>query len=273
MHLRFVRPIAQLSRYVAKLWVFGSEGRLPAQDLRLFVPNGMVKLIVPFKNGLVGQLGDQSHLSQEHGMTLIGVCDRAATIDVERDAASGSIGIELYPHSAYRFFRIAQHHICNRIYRLSEVAGPAAHTVEDRIAATDDVDRKVALVQQFLVEQLDTRVTDDLFAYCVARIEASGGAITVRDLERSTGYSARWLRAVFHDRLGVGPKRLASIVRFDRCYRMLSRPDSGDALRRDLHALYYDESHFVRDFTRFTGRSPARLWQSGNAFGDLFYRS
>lgn len=273
MDLRFVYPIAQLSSYVAKLWVFRSEGQLPAEDLRLFVPNGMVKLIVPFSNGLVGQLDGQSHLSQEHGMTLIGVCDRAATIDVERDAPSGSIGIELYPHSAYRFFRIAQHEIYNRIYHLPEVVGSAARTVQERIAATASVDRKVDLVQQFLVEQLDTHLTDDLFAYCVARIEATGGTVTVRELERATGYSARWLRSVFHDRLGVGPKRLASIVRFDRCYRALSHAESADLLRRDLHALYYDESHFVRDFTRFTGRSPARLWQNGNTFGDLFYRS
>ena len=268
MRLRFLSPIPELAGHVTRVWVFESDGSLPDFDMRLFVPNGSMKLIVPFRNGLLGALGGRRHLSKEHRITLAGACDEAAVIDVEDDRPSGSIGIELNPRSAYRFFRFAQEDMFNRIHLLRDVIGPHARDIEERIAAAN-VAQKVELLQRFLARRLSAAF-HPAFDYCVGRIGATDGAVTVRELEEETGYSARWLNVTFRDKLGMSPKRFASIVRFDHCYTMLMSGRRDEFVRGELHRLYYDQSHFARDFTHFTGFSPTRFVREPNAFGRLF---
>jgi hypothetical protein len=41
-----------LRGHVEKLWVYETEKALPHSDLRIIVPNGLVKIVIPFKNGL-----------------------------------------------------------------------------------------------------------------------------------------------------------------------------------------------------------------------------
>ncbi len=271
MRLRFLAPIPELANYVTRVWVFESAGSLPDFDMRLFVPNGSAKLIVPFRNGLSGALSGRHHLSKEHRITLVGACDEAAIIDVEDDRPSGSIGIELNPMSAYRFFPFAQWSMLNRIHLLRDVIGPHARDIEERIAAAAGVAQKVTLLQRFLVRRLSNAVVHPAFDYCIGRIGTTNGAVTARELESETGYSARWLNVTFRDKLGMSPKRFASIVRFEHCYTMLMHGRHDEFVRRELHRLYYDQSHFARDFTRFTGFSPTRFAREHNAFGRLFY--
>lgn len=241
MRLRFLSPIPELAGHVTRVWVFESDGSLPDCDMRLFVPNGAVKLIVPFRNGLSGALRGRRHLSKEHRITLVGACDEAAVIDVEHDRPSGSIGIELNPRSAYRFFRFAQEDMLNRIHLLRDVIGPQARDIEERIAATATVAEKAVLLQHFLVRRLSDASVHPAFDYCVGRIGTTDGAVTVRDLEAETGYSARWLNVTFQDKLGMSPKRFASIVRFEHCYTMLIRGRRDEFVRTELHRLYYDQ--------------------------------
>jgi AraC-like DNA-binding protein len=94
----------------------------------------------------------------------------------------------------------------------------------------------------------------------VGRIEAVGGALDVGDLARELGCSHKHLIALFRDRVGTTPKRLARIVRF---HRFLACARDGAAKGADLALAcgYYDESHLSRDVRQFTGLSPreARL--------------
>ena len=271
MRLRFIQPIPRLRDFIEKVWVFESDGALPNLDMRLFVPNGLVKLIVPFRNGLSGTMPGLSHVSKEHRMTLIGACDRPATIDIQGMGPSGSIGIEFRPSRAHRLFPGSQREIQNGIYALDDVSGPGLVRVEEAIAEAPSVDAKVALLQAFLADRLRPGDDDPVFDFCVRAIRASRGVLPMAELEDRTGYSARWLRERFLQKLGLGPKRFASVVRFEYSYALLMSRRAAKDIRRELYDLYYDESHFAKDFTRFTGLSPARFKGRDNAFSGLFY--
>lgn len=41
MRLQNFEPLPQLKGYVEKIWVFESSGRMPDDDMKLIVPNGM----------------------------------------------------------------------------------------------------------------------------------------------------------------------------------------------------------------------------------------
>jgi len=94
----------------------------------------------------------------------------------------------------------------------------------------------------------------------------------MRQLERGTGYSSRWLNLKFEERLGISPKNYSSIIRFQRYYRELVLNPGNFFKQKLFYGDYYDESHFIKDFRRFTDAPPARLIRMKNEFGKTFYR-
>ncbi len=79
-------------------------------------------------------------------------------------------------------------------------------------------------------------------AWACQRIEASAGAVDIGRLAGELGYGSKHLIALFRDRVGVPPKLLARLVRFDHLVRRLddgarwppgpsSRPRSGSPIR------------------------------------------
>ena len=83
----------------------------------------------------------------------------------------------------------------------------------------------MALLQQFLLNQFKQQAEDSIFEYCVAKITLLKGKITVKELEKKTGYSSRWLNMKFIDKLGVSPKNLSSIIRFNQYYNAVANND------------------------------------------------
>jgi len=271
--LRQIPIDPRLSDHVARLWVFESDCRVPDSDMKIVVPNGMVKLIIPFRNGLAGQRKGYYRLSKEYQMTLIGVSDTPFIVEAEDDAPSGTIGVEFSPSGAYRFFRLKHSELTNYIFMADEVLHRYAKEIQERIALANSLDTKIALVQQFLLQLLFSTETDSIFEFCVNRIRQTQGRIPVSELERITGYSSRWLHMKFQDRLGVSIKDLCAITRFQFVYNTLIKDPEAILINRAYHSLYYDQSHFIKEFKRFTGMPPKQYQNNANEFGKIFYKN
>lgn len=94
----------------------------------------------------------------------------------------------------------------------------------------------------------------------------SGGRIGVSDLAVEVGYTRQHLRHRFTQEFGLGPKRAARLIRFDRAAAtILKRISSYPSIAQIALACgYYDQAHLHRDFASLAGCTPAEL-----ANGDL----
>jgi AraC-like DNA-binding protein len=274
MQIQFhhIEPHFLLKNYIEKMWLFKSSGKMPVDDMKLFVPNGNIKLTVSFQNGIVAALNGNTFASREHDITLTGLVDVPVILDVDEDMATETIGIEFSPQGAYRFFHFTLKDIQNQIYSLSDLLGNVGKRLVEHINNTTGVRQKIVVLQQFLLRQLSLHRKDLIFEYCVEKITASKGRITVKELEKKTGYSSRWLNMKFNDKLGVSPKNLSSIIRFKQYYQAWVSGNEKSFFRNDFYELYYDQSHFIRDFKRFTGLPPAKFEKQTNNFGESYYR-
>ena len=272
MRLQHIEPLPQLKGIINKMWLFESSSRAPAEDMKMIVPNGMAKLTVPFRNGVSGKNKDYFHLSKESQITLIGIQDIPAIVDVEYDAPHGNIGIEFSPLGTYRLFQLRQAELKNKLFLLEEILGKSASVIQEIIANTEIVDKKVQLIQGYLVRLFTKSQPDPILDYCIGQIENSKGLITVTELERKTGYSGRWLYEKFIEKVGISPKNLSSIVRFNQIYEEWAKSSGTDFLKEDIYDYFYDQAHFIKDFKRFTGFSPMKFVKSENEFGRIFYK-
>jgi len=272
MQFHHIEPHFLLKNYLEKMWVFESSGKMPAEDMKLVVPNGNIKLTVSYQNGIVAAINGKTFASKEHDITLTGLIDVPVILDAEEDVATETIGIEFNPKGAYRFFHFTLHDIQNQIYSLSDVLGNTGKRLVEEMNNTTTVRQKIVLLQQFLLKQLSLRSEDLIFEYCIEKITASKGRITIKELEKKTGYSSRWLNMKFNDKLGISPKNLSSVIRFKQYFQAFISGNEKSFFRNDFYEFYYDQSHFIKDFKRFTGLPPTKFEKQTNDFGERYYR-
>jgi methylphosphotriester-DNA--protein-cysteine methyltransferase len=122
------------------------------------------------------------------------------------------------------------------------------------------------------LQQLAQQNEDPIFDYCVQKIISSKGKMAIKELEKKTGYSSRWLNMKFNDKIGVSLKNLSAIIRFKQYFQAFISGDEKSFFRNDFYELYYDQSHFIKDFKRFTGLAPTRFEKQINDFGESYYR-
>jgi len=96
--------------------------------------------------------------------------------------------------------------------------------------------------------------------------------VSIPELERMTGYSARWINMKFSEKLGASPKNLCSIVRFQQYYKSLKANAELFFLEKEFYNYYYDQAHFIKDFKRFTGYPPFQFERKSNGYDSIFYR-
>ncbi|MEW4370186.1 helix-turn-helix domain-containing protein [Paenibacillus kandeliae] len=98
----------------------------------------------------------------------------------------------------------------------------------------------------------------ELVQFCLNEMTACRGNVTVNDLSMYTGYSTRYLRKKFEDCVGFSPKLFAQTVRFQHALHMIMSNDV-DLLDIVHEQGYYDHSHFVNNFKKFSHLSPHQL--------------
>ncbi|CAL1521107.1 AraC family transcriptional regulator [Chitinophaga sp. MM2321] len=272
MFLHKQLPCPALQSYIEQIWVFESSTGIPPGDLALIVPNGMLKMIIPYKSAISSSRIGFADTHRESSIILIGQMDTPATIVSEGNC--GSIGIEFKPFAAYRFFQVAMHELTNKVLTLETILGKAGRQLQEVVANETKVHRKIALTEQFLLRQLQVLNKEDVIVdYAAQQIFTNNGLITMEELSRKLGYTRRYLDIRFAQCMGLNPKTLAAVSRFQLFYKAYNQREVIHFFGKDLYDYYYDQSHFIKEFKRFTGFSPTRYARQDNAFGRIFYKS
>jgi AraC-like DNA-binding protein len=118
----------------------------------------------------------------------------------------------------------------------------------------------------------DRRTPDEAVALAVRAIDASHGMIVLEALAADIGCSLRHLQRRFAKQVGISPKLLARIRRFQRVFAAWqSDPRSLAAVAATCG--YFDQPHLVRDFRAFAGTAPAEFLAAPPEFTQLFLPS
>jgi methylphosphotriester-DNA--protein-cysteine methyltransferase len=273
MKISFVRPHAELQPYIESFWVLESQTGLPATADSIAAPNGCSKLIVPCENSIVSVANGRTEISHAERMYFVGNRDSATHI---RSSAEKTrfIAIEFRPQGAFQIFGVPMSETSNQLCESDRVFGQWCHALREEIDNVERMHRKVTCIQDRLTTLLRrNRRGAGLVDYCVSALRSAHGRIPIRELEKDTGYSRRYLDMLFQRHVGLSPKALAEIFRFQRFYRKWADGQSFDLLKAELFDHYYDQAHFTKEFHRMTGHSPQRyVREVSNEFGRRLVR-
>jgi len=269
MKLQFFAPHPLLAPFVAHIWTVESPG-YSEDDIRTIVPNGRMKLVFPFRGSLFhGPLGQPRAKNPESSLWLLGTSNRPSVVD--SDGPFGVLTVEFHPGAAYRFFGIPLGEMTNRVEPLADVLGTVGRELQDRLADEATPTGRVRLVQHFLLSLMENPGNPDVVVdHAVRWIQERKGLLTVAEMSQKSGYSQRYLSMKFDRFVGLSPKTLAEITRFQNRFGVLTRYGHA-AVSLDSDDDYYDQSHFIKEFKRFVGLSPGVYTKSRHEFLRFFH--
>jgi AraC-like DNA-binding protein len=135
--------------------------------------------------------------------------------------------------------------------------------LSEQLAGVQNHGRRIKLLEDFLLARVRVSAPDRLMAAAVAWLEQQTRAKRIDDLTRYIGLSQSALERRFRRVVGVSPKKFASLVRLRRAVQM--RATGTDFTAAAYATGYFDQSHFINDFRRATGRSPDAFFRQAAA--------
>jgi len=203
------------------------------------------------------EYGTERESSRYPGGFVAGLCD-ASTL-TEHDGFQRGLQLNLTPIGARLFFGVPMSELAGRVVSVRDLLPKKHRDVAEQLEALPDWDARFDLIERLLDERIaQARVQTSVVSWAFRRIEECGGAVDIRALVRELGYSQRHVIGLFRDHVGLPPKLLARIVRFDRLMKHLRAGTSETWAQLALEFGYYDQSHLVRDVRQFTGMTPTK---------------
>jgi AraC-like DNA-binding protein len=215
--------------------------------VRREVPGGRIVLVISFGPPLEVD-------GSSYGSFVAGLHETAAI--TEHAGVSHGVQAYLTPLGAERLFRMPMGELANGGADLADLLDDADELAE-RLYETQGWTARLALLEAYI----DRRAADAPpppreIEWSWQRLLGSDGAVPVASLAEEVGWSRRHLAARFREHVGLPPKALARILRFERAAERLRRgADLADAA---LDSGYYDQAHFNRDFKAFAGVTPTQ---------------
>lgn len=87
-------------------------------------------------------------------------------------------------------------------------------------------------------------------------IYGSCGKIKIHDLEEKTNYTERYINKIFIEEMGFPPKIFCKIIQFQKSLELLNYGKKENMTQVAVELGYYDQSQFIRDFTKYCGITP-----------------
>ncbi len=186
----------------------------------------------------------------------------AGPVHIRSFGRSCCLQINFTPLGAYRFFKVP-------LAELTDTMVPIADIMDTELAALarclEDLaswEQRFDIAEAFVTKRLAcgrSPARETALAY--EAILRSSGQLSIGRIAQDIGRSRKHLVRRFRDEIGLTPKAIARIVRFNRAQELAgTTPRLGWA---DIAAAcgYSDQAHLVREFRAFAG-SPPTIWMS-----------
>ena len=167
--------------------------------------------------------------------------------------------LRLTPHGAHRLFGAPMSELTNHAVDLEHLV-PEARNLQERLWDARGWTERFDLVDAFLLRLLaGSRPPDPGIEWSWRHLYETQGQASIGEMSTELGWSHRRLIARFREQIGLAPKALARVIRFDRAVTALrdSKPRGLADIAYDCG--YADQAHLTREFRELAGISPKRF--------------
>jgi AraC-like DNA-binding protein len=265
LHYFELAPPPALRPYVRCIWRMRGvpDHAAPPEPI---IPDGCAELVLNFGDAFVRHSLDGSH--RQPLRLVAGQITRAVTIQ-----PSGVIdlwGVRFHPWGAAPFLGFSGAEMQGRLTSLDDAAGPLERELSDLGGAHSDETRYDTICTRLTRHLRRARGLERRLPRLIARIVDHHEPFTVRGLARDAGLSVRSVQLLFRDDVGLSPKQVHRIQRYQRALAIHRANTRLTWSAVATQAGYHDQAHLNHDSRDIAGCTPTELMGSPTGITEAF---
>jgi AraC-like DNA-binding protein len=248
------QPSLRLSKYISCYWTLSGE----AVDCHPegIAPDGSVEMIFHLADPFI-RFHDPGGAKLQPASVIVGQMRRPVV--VQPTGRVDILGVRFQPQGSSRFIHQPIDELTDKILECGDVWGSSIRQLEEKLREADSGQR-IAILETFLLGIVERRGspsnTYQRVEAAVRLVQSANGLQPVERIAQTLGVSSRQLERQFKSIVGLSPKSLQRIVRFQRALQLI-RNGGVQGILIAHECGYYDQAHFIHDFKCFTGHSPS----------------
>jgi AraC-like DNA-binding protein len=258
MDYQLYLPGQRLVPYVKCYWSLANDTENASRE-RIF-PDGCIELI--FNTGDLMRKYDSAtsfHIQPRsfiHGQLT-------KFIEIEPTGETKIFSARFQPGGLQRFIDFEVGELTGITKSVGEIWGDAGNALEKDIIGTPSDTEKIEILERFLAEKLNLSSRYDADAeYCVNQMIDTNGSASIEQIAAIMNIGKRQLERKFVAAVGLPPKMLARILRFQHTLQLIENHQFVSFTQVAYDGGFYDQAHFIKDFKQFTGLNPKKYFSS-----------
>jgi AraC-like DNA-binding protein len=176
---------------------------------------------------------------------------------VEATGLSTGVQVNLTPIGARLLTGLPMHVLTNAVLNVEDAFGPASGELMERLRESATWGARFQIIDRFMQARLlAANERPEAMVWAYATLRRTAGAASIGSLADALGYSQKHLISQFREHLGLPPKTLARVMRFESAVRAVRGERGPDWAQIVLDCGYYDQAHLIREFKQFAGMTP-----------------
>jgi AraC-like DNA-binding protein len=255
MEFKHFLPSDILKPYVRHYYIFESDSDTEFEDT--VFPSGDMEAIFNLGEGIWESSVENSFIKTPK-IELWGQITKPLAI--RSKGKHTMLGIKFFTHSASYFFNDEIGMFNDQISDLSDLMGSPVKILHAQLLETKDRDKRIALIESFLLKKLISNEKKsfkvDKVANILTSIKKNPTENNLSNIASKHGITPRYLHKLIYQHTGLSPSSFNKINRFQFSLRLIAKNDQPfTSIAYDCG--YFDQSHFIRDFKSFTGVTPS----------------
>lgn len=169
-------------------------------------------------------------------------------------------GVSFFPHALSAFFNIDASELNNLNVDLLDIE---KSRIADQLESAKNHLERIDAINKYFFDKLSIIKLDYIISDIVFnnKIKSSNN---VSSILKMYNLSERQVQRKFKHSVGISVKKYQRLIRFEKALNLLTKKDFGDLTTVGYQIGYFDQSHFINDFTEFAGISPYQFIKGKN---------
>lgn len=251
-------PPLKLSEYIDYFWVKEYEFNLNQRSTDIIIPNNSIDLLFNF--GTDYQFLDLNRnviCTMRRGAYLVG--HRTRSMIVLPGQHLKLIAVKFKSFGLHPFSLRDLSVLTDQVAPASDYLEQSFKDLAVQVFKRSNYNDVIDLVSGYFTRSLlqGERNIDYHTIHFLKRIYHNCDCHNLKHILSSEGVNYKLIERSFRYKVGLGPKKILQVFRFNKAIQQIGIHPDPDYSRFAVAYGYYDKSHFTKEFYNFTGMSPS----------------